>query len=287
MAAWSAARSDARGRAAARGTCLLLLSAAAHAGDASFVVTGDSFTYTDAQRSFGGLILVPPGAGPFPVIVFDHGQGGSPQGYPNLQVMRDWGAVVIAPTLSHVAGGETAPATTGHCPENLARGLAVFEAVAGLAYVDPQRIAFFGHSKGAYAAIGQVAALGSQVRVAAMTAGGIVDDAFGVAQAAPTASEAGGVTAPFLMFHGNVDNAVPPARSLALLQQLQGVPVAAERVEYDVTLLAPEVQHNLHQDPLINADLLSRTLDWYTRWGLFDQAALFRDGFEPAAPALR
>lgn len=283
MAAWSAARSERRGRrrrSAALGLGLWLLATGAWSGDFAFVVSGESFTYTDAQRSFGGLILVPPGAGPFPAIVFDHGQGGSPQGYPNLQAMRDWGAVVIAPTLSHVAGGETAPATTGHCPENLARGLAVFEAVAGLAYVDPQRIAFFGHSKGAYAAIGQVSALGLQVRVAAMTAGGMVDDAFGVAQAAPTVTEASGVRAPFLMFHGSIDEAVPPARSVAFLQRLLAVPVAAERIEYDVSALAPEVQHNLHQDPTLNADLLARTRAWYAQWGLFDAGVLFRDGFE-------
>lgn len=33
------------------------------------------------------MILIPPGAGPFPAIVFDHGQGGTPTGYPNAQVM--------------------------------------------------------------------------------------------------------------------------------------------------------------------------------------------------------
>ena len=266
------------------GGCLALMSAAAAGGDFSFVVSGETFTYTDAERSFEGVILRPAGGGPFPVIVFDHGQGGAPQSFPNLTVMRDWGAVVIAPVLSHVAGGETLPATTGHCPENLERGLAIFAAAASLPDVDPQRIAFFGHSKGAYAAIGQVAALGAQVRVAAMSAGGIVDDSFGVAQAAPTASEAADVVAPFLMFHGNVDDAVPPARSLAFLQQLQAGAIPAERVVYDVQALAPNVQHNLHQDPEINADLLARTQAWFALWGLFDTSAVFADGFEPAPP---
>ena len=266
------------------GAYLALAAGAAAGADFDFVVDGESFTYTDAERSFGGVILQPVGDGPFPVIVFDHGQGGSPQSYPNLQAMRDWGAVVIAPVLSHVAGGETAPATTGQCPENLARGLAIFTAAASLPDVDFRRIAFFGHSKGAYAAIGQVAALGAQVRVAAISAGGIVDDVFGIAQAAPTVTEAAGVTAPFLMFHGNVDDAVPPARSLAFLQQLQAAAVPAERVLYDVQALEPNLQHNLHQDPAINADLLLRTQAWFTRWGLFGGDVVFADGFELAVP---
>lgn len=268
-------------------TAVLLLAAAGRtvAGTYSFDVVGDTFTYTDAERSFTGLILVPAGTGPFPAIVFDHGQGGSPLGYPNLYAMRDWGAVVVAPTLSHVANGETAPATTGHCPENLARGLAIFEAVAALPQVDPARIAFFGHSKGAYAAIGQVATLGTQVRVAAISAGGVVPDNFGTAQAAPTLGEAAGTRAPFLMFHGSIDNAVPPARSVAFLQQLQAIPVSAQRVEYDVAGLDPTVQHNLHQDPEINEDLLVRTHAWFALWGLFDADTVFDDGFEAALAA--
>jgi|CXWL01.1.fsa_nt_gi dienelactone hydrolase len=105
----------------------------------------------DGDRSFGGQILIPPGTGPFPVIVFNHGQGGTPQGYPNTSAMRDWGAVVIAPALSHAAGGSSAPETSGFCPENLARGLATVAANRAQSFVDPTRVAILGHSKGAYA----------------------------------------------------------------------------------------------------------------------------------------
>ena len=160
----------------------LLATPVASAGAFTFTISGESFTYTDAERSFSGLILVPPGPGPFPAIVYDHGQGGAPTraSYPNVDVMAGWGAVVVAPTLTHVMGGETAPPTTGMCAENLARGLAVADALAGLDLVDDTRIAYFGHSKGAYAAIGQVSALGTRVRVAGMSAGGVLPDAAGV-----------------------------------------------------------------------------------------------------------
>ena len=91
------------------GLVLVLLAPAGANGQAfTFEISGENFTYTDAQRSFTGRLLVPAGSGPFPAIVFNHGQGGTPYTYPNLSVMRDWGAVVIATNLTHVAGGETA-----------------------------------------------------------------------------------------------------------------------------------------------------------------------------------
>lgn len=268
----------------AAGLALLGFADSAPAGGFTFDVVGDTFTYTDTERSFGGLILFPPGTGPFPAIVFDHGQGGTPATYPNVAVMRDWGAIVVAPTLSHVSGGETSPPTTGHCPENLARGLAMLAVLQTRPDVDPTRIAVFGHSKGAYAAIGQVSAAGTVVRAAAITAGGIVPDSAGTQQSAPTVSESSGVTAPFILFHGNVDGAVPPSRSVAFRDLLQSLAVPVERIEYDVSALDPNVQHNLHLDPAINADLLQRTRAWFTQWGVLGAGDLLLvDGFETAA----
>jgi dienelactone hydrolase len=259
---------------------LAVATSASQAGGFSFVVNGETFTYTDDERSFSGLIRFPPGSGPFPAIVFNHGQGGAPTGYPNVDAFVGWGAVVIAPTLSHVIGGETAPPTTGHCPENLARGLAVMAALEDLASIDPARIAVFGHSKGAYASIGQVSALGTRVRVAAMTAGGVLPDTAGVDQAAPTHSEALGVVAPFLMFHGNVDGSVPPSRSTDFKNQLDARQIPNLRIEYDVDSYPPNEQHNLHQIPEINADILTQTHAWFTQWGLFAGSVVFADSFE-------
>jgi dienelactone hydrolase len=253
----------------------------AAAGDFTFSVVGETFTYTDAERTFTGRIVVPAGAGPFPAIVFDHGQGGAPNSYPNVDVMRSWGAVVVAPTLTHVLGGETLPLTTGQCPENLARGIALVNAISEQSYVDPSRIAFFGHSKGAYAAIAHVSALGTRVRVAAMSAGGVLPDAAGTDQAAPTHAEALGVVAPFIMFHGSSDDSVPPPRSADFKAQLDLRAIPNLRVVYDVEALPGNLQHNLHQVPEINDDMLARTLAWYTEWGLFGATTpLFADGFE-------
>jgi dienelactone hydrolase len=273
------------GRGVALALLLLAGSAAPALGgdDFTFTVDGERFTYSDAERSFGGRFLVPPGSGAVGALVLNHGQGGQPMQMPNWSTFASWNLVLIAPELTHVLGGEAAPSTTGHTPENLARGLACLRVLQSLERVDPTRIGFFGHSKGAYATIGQVSALGTQVRVAAMTAGGVLPDDAGVEQAAPTHAEAAGVVAPFLMLHGSVDGSVPPSRSLDFANQLAARLVPHERHVYDVAALPPEVQHNLHQDPDINADLLLRVHAWYTLWGLFDDARIFVDGFDGAA----
>lgn len=263
----------------------VLLATQAHGGELatfSFTIDGDRFTYADAVRTFSGRFHAPTGSVRVGALVLDHGQGGTPASFPNWSTFASWGVVLVAPELTHIAGGETAPATTGHAAENLARGVACVRALQSLAFVDPARIGFFGHSKGAYAAIGQVSALGGEVRVAAMTAGGVVPDTFGAAQAAPTHTESAGVTAPFLMLHGSIDDAVPPARSLDFSQRLDAAGVPNVRHVYDVSSLAPGVQHNFHQDPTINGDLVARLHAWYAQWGLFGDAetALFGDGFE-------
>jgi dienelactone hydrolase len=257
--------------------------AAARAGDAfTFTIDGDRFTYTDAARTVTGRAFVPATPGLHGALVLNHGQGGSPTSFPNWSTFASWDVVLLAPELTHVLGGETLPETTGFTPENLARIVACVDALASLAGVDASRIGMFGHSKGAYATIGAVSSLGTRVRVAAMTAGGVVPDAFGTAQAAPTWTESAGVVAPFLMLHGNVDGSVPPERSLDFSNRLSAASVVNLRHVYDVTALPPPTQHNFHQDPAINADLVLRLHDWFDAHGLFapGDAAVFADGFE-------
>jgi dienelactone hydrolase len=261
---------------------LILAAAAERGGEFTFTIAGNTFTYADAARTVTGRAFVPATPGPHGALVLSHGQGGSPASFPNFSTFASWDVVLLAPELTHVLGGETAPETTGFTPENLARIVACVDALASLPGVDPARIGMFGHSKGAYATIGAVSSLGTRVRVAAMTAGGVVPDNFGTAQAAPTHSESAGVVAPFLMLHGNLDGSVPPERSLDFAQRLALAGVEHFRRVYDVTALPPPTQHNFHQDPAINADLVLRLHEWFDAHGLFGvgEAALFADGFE-------
>lgn len=241
-------------------------------GDFSFTINSanNTFTYSDAERSFGGIFVKPAGSGPFPAVIINHGQGGSPSGYSlgKANRMAAWGMVCIGPELTHVLGGETAPATTGHCPENAARGAACLNALASLSFVDADRIAIFGHSKGAYATIGQVAENTSRLRAAGMSAGGIVSDAVGSGVAAPTTTEASPIRTPFIMFHGDTDPAVAASTSLALKNLLDGFGVPNQRHVYDVSQYPAGQQHNIHQIPQIDADVMLKLRAWFTTHGL-------------------
>lgn len=230
----------------------------------TFTLNGNNFVYTDAQTTFTGIFVKPAGNGPFPAAIVSHGQGGSASGYSlsKAQEFLPWGVVSIAPNYTHAAGGETAPATTGNCPENVARGLKCWNVLKSLPYVDAGKIVLWGHSKGAYVTIGLAAAAPGAFAAAGMSAGGIVPDAAGTGVSAPTTTEASPVHAPFIMFHGDADPVVPPVQSLQFQQLLDAHAVANSRILYATD------QHNLHQVPSINADMLAKWKSWLQTHGV-------------------
>ena len=238
----------------------------------TFTWTGTNFTYTDGARSFAGIMLKPAGEGPFPAIIISHGAGGTVAGY-SLTKARElsaYGAVCIAPTLTHVAGGETNAVNMGHCPENLARITACANVLASLSDVDTNRLAFFGHSMGAFATIGAAGgALGARFRAAAVTAGGIIPDSAGTQNAAPTSTEANGVVSPFLMLHCDGDPIVPASRSQAFQQLLQANSVPNQRILFSSNAIPNSLNwHNIHNDNSVNASILTNTRSWFRTHGV-------------------
>jgi dienelactone hydrolase len=237
----------------------------------SFSWSGTNFTYSDAARTFDGIMLKPAGSGPFPAVIIHHGAGGTATGYslPKAREMSTWGMVCIAPTLTHGAGGETNPVNMGFCAENLARTTACLGVLLGLPYIDTNRIAIFGHSMGAFATIGNAAALAGRFRAGSITSGGIIPDAAGTANAAPTVTEANADRTPFIMFHCDADPVVPPMRSQLFQQVLNSNSVANLRILYSSNSIAnPSAWHNIHQDPAINSDVLTNTFQWFRGQGV-------------------
>jgi predicted peptidase len=237
----------------------------------TFDWTGTNFTYTDAQRTFTGIMLKPTGSGPFPAVIISHGAGGTATGY-SLSKAREmvaWGLVCIGPTLTHVAGGETNSPNMGNCPENIARAAVCANVLAGLSYVDTNRIALFGHSMGAFATIGDAAALGGRIRAAAITAGGVIPDSAGANNAAPTVTEANPVHIPFLMFHCDGDPVVPAVRSQLFQQLLNTNAVVNQRIIYSTNSIPNQSNwHNIHQDLAINTNVLTNTFQWFKTHGV-------------------
>jgi dienelactone hydrolase len=235
----------------------------------TFSWSGTNFTYSDSNRAFTGILLKPPGSGPFPAVIIHHGAGGTAAGYslPKAREMMPWGMVCIGPTLTHAAGGETDPVNMGNCPENNARTVACANILASFADVDTNRIAVFGHSMGAFNTIGSAGVLAGRVRAGAITAGGVIP--VGTSNATPTYAEASPVRAPFVMFHCDADPVVPASRSLAFQQILTSNAVASLRVVYSSNAIPNSAHwHNLHQDPAINTDVLTNTFQWFRTHGV-------------------
>lgn len=233
--------------------------------------TGTNFTYSDSQRTFTGVMLKPAGDGPFPSVVISHGAGGSASGYslPKARDMVSWGMVALAPTLTHVSGGETNAVNMGFCPENLARVTACVNVLGSLSYVDTNRLALFGHSMGAFATIGSAAQLVGRIRAGAISSGGAIPDAAGNTNAAPTVSEASAARAPFLTVHCDADPVVPPARSLLWHQILNSNGVTNLRVLISSNSIAnPANWHNIHNDANANTLLLTNTRAWFQEHGV-------------------
>jgi predicted peptidase len=240
-------------------------------GTFSFNWDGTNFTYSDAQRSFSGIMIKPPGNGPFAGVVINHGAGGTVTGYSlgKAREMSPWGIVAIGPTLTHVAGGETNPANMGNCAENIARGDACLNVLASLSYIDTNRLALFGHSMGGFATIGQAAASGSKIRAAAISAAGVIPDSAGTTNAAPTVTESNPVNKPFLMFHCDADPVVPAVRSQLFAQLLNTNSVVNNRILFSSNSIPnTNFWHNLHQEPNVNTNMLTNIFGWFKTHGV-------------------
>jgi dienelactone hydrolase len=241
----------------------------------------NTFVYTDAQRTFSGIFIKPAGNGPFPAVIINHGQGGTPSGYslPKANEMLPWGLVCIGPALTHAGGPniDTSPEGAGNSPENVARGQACLAALASVGYVDMTRVAVWGHSKGAYATIGQVAAMGAQIRASGISAGGTIPGSVeeGAHAAAPTAGEAQPTVTPFIMFHGTVDGAVSPSFSENFKALLDGKSVPNARHTYDTAGLGADFEHNLHKTAAFNDDMLTKFRAWLTTHGVLSSGLTF------------
>ncbi|HCN28967.1 MAG TPA: hypothetical protein DIT64_09405 [Verrucomicrobiales bacterium] len=229
-------------------------------------VSGNNFTYTNAQRSVTGILRKPAGDGPFPAVVINHGTGGSAGGYAGARAteMLPWGLVCIGADLTHQDTG--APeAETGHSPENHARIEACLAVLASRGYVDMNRVVMFGNSRGGFTTAGSASLLHSRIKAIGICAGGVLEDGDGSDVSYPSVSEASGITAPALIFHGSNDTVVPPANSLRLQNLLSDLGVTNSRILHATTGTA---SHNLHQDATVWPQVLGAWQAWLVTHGV-------------------
>lgn len=230
--------------------------------------SGNGFTYSDSRRTVTGIFIKPAGPGPFPALIINHGTFGTAGGFglQRANEMSPWGLACIAPNLTHMAGATQDNNSWGYSPENLARNRACQAVLATRSDVDVSRLAMWGHSRGAFAAIGIASDFGHDLKALGFSAGGIHETAD---LSEPNAAEASNITAPTILFHGSTDTIVPPADSARLQTLLNTLGVTNTRVLFDTTGITPSTNaHNIHQVSTINTDMLMQWRAWLTTHGV-------------------
>lgn len=244
---------------------LLSLTAFAAPGMAQvpgFKLDGEKWAYTSGDRSFVGYLVKPAGRGPFPAVIINHGKGGRPDQFSLnwAREMATWGLVGICPTLTHVAGTDI-EGKDGASEENIARDGECLAILASLGYVDMTRVAVCGHSMGGFITIGYCGTAGAKVRAAAISAGGVTErEGF----AMPSVASASGITAPMLMLHGTIDQAVGFETSALLQHTLTKKNVPTRRVAF------VGMDHGMPTNPATRPVVLSLIREWFGEHGVLD-----------------
>ncbi len=200
-------------------------------------------------------------AGPYPLIVFAHGLGGTPQGYVNvLEAWASKGFVVAAPLFplsnGDVAGGPDAGDVVNQ-PQDMS---AVINAVLADSrspgqvlseLVDPNEIGAAGHSNGAVTTLGLVAntcCFDSKVKAAVVMAG--------TTEGFPPGHYDLSKTPPLLLVHGTADQLIP-YRSAPLIYNQARSPKAL------LTLVGGSHDAAGGQDPRSASSVIRTTTDFF------------------------
>ena len=166
-------------------------------------------------------------SGPYPLIVFAHGLGGTPQGYMN--VLAAWaseGFVVAAPLFplsnGNVAGGPDAGDVVNQ-PKDMSFVIGAVLADSRLprgvlsGLVNPDEIGAAGHSNGAVTTLGLVAntcCYDSAVKAAVVMAG--------TTEGFPPGHYDFAKTPPLLLVHGTADQLIPYRSAPLIYNQIRG-----------------------------------------------------------------
>ncbi len=200
-------------------------------------------------------------AGPFPLIVFAHGLGGTPQGY--ITLLTDWaseGFVVAAPLFplsnGNVPGGPDAGDVVNQ-PEDMSYvinsvlddSLLPSGSLSGL--VNPKEIGAAGHSNGAVTTLGLVAntcCLDSRVKAAIVMAG--------TTEGFPPGHYDFAKSPPLLLVHGTADQLIPYRSAPLIYNEARG-PKAL------LTLEGGSHDAAAGQDPRSGSTVIRTTTDFF------------------------
>ncbi|WP_421800521.1 PKD domain-containing protein [Haliscomenobacter sp.] len=220
-------------------------------------------TDNGVQYDLQGVLFKPQGAGPFPVVLINHGTGGSAASYSKsvAKEMVKWGYICIAVNYTHSSGvpcglpGTCAESEWGVSEVNLLRGKKCLDLLSCLPYADTNCIMAFGHSRGAFITAGLAAVYPSKFRALAHTAGGASD---AIGSSTISLAEAQQIKTPYLLHHGSIDNVVALAWDADLAKVLTQNGVSNRLYEY------PGFGHS---EVRFDLEMYTRTKAWFEKYG--------------------
>jgi dienelactone hydrolase len=221
-------------------------------------------------------------AGPFPLIVFAHGLGGTPQGY--MTLLADWaseGFVVAAPLFplsnGNVPGGPDAGDVVNQPKDMsyvidavLSDSLLPSGTLSGL--VDPNEIGAAGHSNGAVSTLGLVAntcCLNPRVKAAVVMAG--------TTEGFPPGHYDFSHAPPLLLVHGTADQLIPYRSAPLIYNEARG-PKGL------LTLVGGSHEAAAGQDPRSASTVIRTTTDFFEAYLTDNRQARSRLATEVGGP---
>jgi len=223
---------------------------------------GATWTYESKDDGvaykLNGTLFKPTGNGPFPAVLISHGQGQTANvfGAKLSTEMVKWGLVCIAPNYTFGARDKAAGAPgvadirNTNITDNLKRAHKCLDILGALGYVDMNRVAVHGHSKGAFLTVAIAGAFPAEIRAASHTAGG---------EQPYNKEHSLKVRSPYSIHHGDADTSVRIT--------------CDER--FKTTLTKNKVEHEMHVYPGVihsktstNETVLTRVKAWYIKHGV-------------------
>ncbi|MGW2219152.1 alpha/beta hydrolase family protein [Nonomuraea sp. NPDC001684] len=137
--------------------------------DPDFPATTPHVTFDSGGERLLGVLHLPPGRGPHPVVVLLHGFPGNERNFDLAQTLRRAGYAAL---VFHYRGswGVGGTWSWGHVLEDAAAVVAALPGLAAAHRLDPRRLALVGHSMGGFAALTTAAADPSVTAVASVAA---------------------------------------------------------------------------------------------------------------------
>lgn len=243
----------------------VILPGALVVGASSPLGSGTSYdiTYEEDGKVLSGLIALPSGSGPHPLLVVSHGKGSNAHGL-SMDLARDWfleaGYAVVAVDYTHAGNVQCTPEVAcGGSAENVDRLLKAMDVAQSQQLIDAldadpinrDITMLYGNSMGAFVSIEAAVVLEGAIKAVVTTAGGLHDQ-----YTTSTSSDVARIRAPVMVLHGRQDKTVPPIADETFIEALR-----TNDKEYQAVWF-PAGGHGIVRNELTESTVRAFVLGW-------------------------